>query len=84
MNICPGFVAVGPVEVAPPQVSLPLSDSEVEIVGVQENTRLGKTPLTLFLPTYLTWLSTNSFLLIYPSFINFLISRFIFYFLGIV
>ncbi|KAM9450468.1 protein ARK2N isoform 1-T2 [Clarias gariepinus] len=28
----------GPVEVAPPQVSLPLSDSEVEIVGVQENT----------------------------------------------
>ncbi|XP_026784926.2 protein C18orf25 homolog isoform X3 [Pangasianodon hypophthalmus] len=27
----------GPVEVAPPQVSLPLSDSEVEIVGVQEN-----------------------------------------------
>lgn len=24
----------------PPQVSLPLSDSEVEIVGVQENTRL--------------------------------------------
>ncbi|XP_017347934.1 protein C18orf25 homolog isoform X3 [Ictalurus punctatus] len=28
----------GLVEVAPPQVSLPLSDSEVEIVGVQENT----------------------------------------------
>ncbi|KAK3524586.1 hypothetical protein QTP70_029900 [Hemibagrus guttatus] len=28
----------GPVEVAPPQVSLPLSDSEVEFVGVQENT----------------------------------------------
>ncbi|TSK72019.1 hypothetical protein Baya_3003 [Bagarius yarrelli] len=28
----------GPVEVATPQVSLPLSDSEVEIVGVQENT----------------------------------------------
>lgn len=40
MNICAGCVAVGPVEVAPPQVSLPLSDSEVEIVGVQENTRL--------------------------------------------
>ncbi|KAK2827523.1 hypothetical protein Q7C36_018449 [Tachysurus vachellii] len=28
----------GPVEVAPPQMALPLSDSEVEIVGVQENT----------------------------------------------
>ncbi|KAM9450471.1 protein ARK2N isoform 3-T4 [Clarias gariepinus] len=33
-----GLHPPGPVEVAPPQVSLPLSDSEVEIVGVQENT----------------------------------------------
>ncbi|XP_060746389.1 uncharacterized protein C18orf25 homolog isoform X3 [Tachysurus vachellii] len=33
-----GLHPPGPVEVAPPQMALPLSDSEVEIVGVQENT----------------------------------------------
>lgn len=32
-------VSAGPVAVKPPQVSLALSDSEVEIVGVQENPR---------------------------------------------
>ncbi|XP_046723163.1 uncharacterized protein C18orf25 homolog isoform X5 [Silurus meridionalis] len=34
-----GLHPPGPVDVASCQVSLPLSDSEVEIVGVQENTR---------------------------------------------
>ncbi|XP_058271264.1 uncharacterized protein C18orf25 homolog isoform X5 [Hemibagrus wyckioides] len=43
-----GLHPPGPVEVAPPQVSLPLSDSEVEIVGVQENTsqRFGHLTIT--------------------------------------